>query len=452
MRISWAVRIFLLAAAASIAGAGLADQLPHSPAWGPGVFFAVWVFFMFGVATALVKQRKHELDLVAHALRTFPAEGSVEHRELAAQLPDIAHSMESVRLKQERAVNLLDEERTKLATMLDSMRDWVVAVDIGGYILWANQPIRQALNGAVGSGKPLVNAVRDPEVLLCMRVALDDAVLAERRTSGLLPGHIHDVTAAPISGGGAVIVMRDATPIERAERTQREFIANVSHELRTPLTSISGYVETLIDHEESLSPMARSFLDIILKNASRMTRLTEDLLALARVENREDAANPVPLAADRIVQDAIASVRGLVVDSGAKLSTGELSKQMVMASSDQIVQVLSNLIENATRYGRTRNGDPAAVEVSATQDGDMVRFAVRDHGIGIGSEHLQRIFERFYRVDKARSRETGGTGLGLAIAKHIIEEHNGKIWVESDLGAGSTFIFTLPLAASFSAP
>ncbi|MDE1162989.1 MAG: ATP-binding protein [Acidobacteriaceae bacterium] len=447
MRISWAVRIFVLAIAASIAGAGLADQLPHTPAWGPGVFFALWVFGVFWIAVALVKQRRMELDAMQHALRAFPAQIASDNAAFSHLLPGLEFLLLEAQGRHLAERKVLEDERAKLAAVLDAMRDWVVAVDAGGYILWANAPMREVLNGATRSGNPLVAAVRDPEVLLCVRVVLDDHIVAERRATGLLPGRIHDVTAAPIPGGGAVVVMRDSTPIEHAERTQREFIANVSHELRTPLTSISGYVETLLDHEQSLSAGAKNFLEIILKNATRMTRLTEDLLALARVESGEDKLTPTAHPADRMVSDAVAAVRGLVVDAGAQLSLHAITTVRVMASSDQIVQVLSNLIENATRYGRTRAGEPATVEVGAVLDGEMVRFSVRDHGVGIGSEHLERIFERFYRVDKARSRETGGTGLGLAIAKHIVEQHGGKIWVESDLGSGSTFLFTLPVAA-----
>ena len=251
---------------------------------------------------------------------------------------------------------------------------------------------------------------------------------------------------APIEGGGAVAVLRDSTPIEMAERTQREFIANVSHELRTPLTSISGYVETLLDHEADLGATARNFLEIILKNATRMTRLTEDLLALARVESGEERFVPEPQPADRLVTDAVASVRGLVEEAGAHVVIGSVVRDVVMATPDTIVQVLSNLIENATRYGKPRTGEAAEVTVGARRIEGFVQFEVSDHGVGIASEHLERIFERFYRVDKARSRETGGTGLGLAIAKHIVEQHGGRIWVESALGAGSTFCFTLPLA------
>jgi two-component system phosphate regulon sensor histidine kinase PhoR len=408
--------------------------------------FAAWVIITPALAAYLSwsnSERANDAAIESARLVSANNEDSVISDLLDKRVVDMIEVYR--RANRERLQNL-EDERAKLAAVLDSMQDWVIAIDAGGYILWANKPMRRALNETTRPGHAIVSAIRDPDVLLCVRVSLDEGVVCHRRATGVIPGRIFDVSVAPIPGGGAVTVLRDATPIEQAERAQREFIANVSHELRTPLTSISGYVETLLDHEASLGETARNFLEIILKNAMRMTRLTEDLLAIARVESGEEKFAPEPLPADRLVTDAVASVRGLVADAGASLTISSLVTDRVMASSDQIVQVLSNLIENATRYGKPRTGEPASVTVSAVRDGKMVRFSVADGGIGIASEYLERIFERFYRVDKARSRETGGTGLGLAIAKHIVEQHGGSIWVESDLGAGSRFCFTLPLA------
>jgi two-component system phosphate regulon sensor histidine kinase PhoR len=225
-------------------------------------------------------------------------------------------------------------------------------------------------------------------------------------------------------------------------------VANVSHELRTPLTSISGYVETLLDHEESMRPQAREFLTTILKNATRMHRLTEDLLALARVESGENEMRLRPIPARELLQDAVKAVSGLIRESDAVLETGVIADGEVMADADAIVQVLGNLMENAIKYGKPRNG-PARVELSAESSPEypgFTLFKVKDSGPGIASEHLGRIFERFYRVDKARSRELEGTGLGLSIAQHIIHAHGGTIWAESELNRGSCFCFTLAQA------
>jgi two-component system, OmpR family, phosphate regulon sensor histidine kinase PhoR len=255
-------------------------------------------------------------------------------------------------------------------------------------------------------------------------------------------------------GGGAVTVLHDITRIEQVERTQRDFVANVSHELRTPLTSISGYVETLLDHEASLSEQAREFLSTILKNATRMNRLTEDLLVMARVESSEQELHPAPIPADILVRDAVQAMSGMVQDTEAILEIGETTTAEVVADTDAILQVLSNLIENGIKYGQARNEPYSRVIVSAREVQDpvvsngAVEFSVRDFGAGIASEHISRIFERFYRVDKARSRESGGTGLGLAIARHMVQMHGGSIRAESELNAGSTFLFTLPKALS----
>jgi two-component system, OmpR family, phosphate regulon sensor histidine kinase PhoR len=354
----------------------------------------------------------------------------------------------------ERLLTQSSESRSELEAMLDSMQDAVVAVDPAGRIQWTNQRMQRlmpaaSVSSAVRVGHSLVQTIRDPDILECVRIALEDRLLSERRSTSLLPGRIFEVSASPMPGGGAVAVLHDITRIEQVERAQRDFVANVSHELRTPLTSISGYVETLLDHEASLSPQAREFLTTILKNATRMNRLTEDLLTMARVESSEQELHPGPVPADVLVRDAVQAMSGLVQDAEAVLEIGETTTTEVYADTDAILQVLSNLIENGIKYGQARSDVHCRVVVSAREISDpipAVEFRVRDFGQGIASEHLSRIFERFYRVDKARSRESGGTGLGLAIARHVVQTLGGTIRAESELNSGSTFIFTLPLA------
>ncbi len=275
-----------------------------------------------------------------------------------------------------------------------------------------------------------------------------------------MPGRIFEVNASPMPGGGAVAVLHDITRIEEVERTQRDFVANVSHELRTPLTSITGYVETLLDcaggngdgsSGEALGGQTREFLVTILKNATRMNRLTEDLLVMARVEAASVAMNPAPVRADVLVRDAVKAMSGLVKEDGALLGMAEMTDCEVFADYDAVMQVLSNLIENAIKYGHAGGDAKARVVLSAREvwePHDAVEFSVQDFGMGIASEHLGRIFERFYRVDKTRSRESGGTGLGLAIVRHIVQSQGGTIEAQSDLGEGSRFLFTLPKALS----
>jgi two-component system phosphate regulon sensor histidine kinase PhoR len=355
----------------------------------------------------------------------------------------------------ERVLNDAAESRRELEAMIDSMQDAVVAVDQAGRIQWTNQRMQRLIPGssfssAVRLGHSLVQTIRDPEVLECVKGALEDGTVTERRSTSLLPGRIFEVAASPMPGGGAVAVLHDITRIEQVERTQREFVANVSHELRTPLTSITGYVETLLDHEAGLSSQAREFLTTIHKNATRMNRLTEDLLVMARVESSEQELHPGPIGADSLVRDAVQAMSGLVQAEEAVLEVGQTTSCEVFADQDAVVQVLSNLIENGIKYGKSKSEGRSRVIVSAREVSepiDAVEFCVRDFGQGIASEHLNRIFERFYRVDKARSRESGGTGLGLAIARHVVQTQGGSIRAESELNAGSTFLFTLPKAS-----
>jgi two-component system, OmpR family, phosphate regulon sensor histidine kinase PhoR len=368
----------------------------------------------------------------------------------------LAHSISLASDHVERALNDASESRRQLEAMIDSMQNALVAVDSAGRIQWSNQRMQRLLpdtssGNAVRTGHALVQTIRDPSVLECVRKTLEQRIVSEGRSTSLAPGRILEVTVSPMPGGGAVAVLHDITRIEQVERTQRDFVANVSHELRTPLTSISGYVETLLDHEASLSPQAREFLSTILKNATRMNRLTEDLLVMARVESSEQELHPAPVPADVLVRDAVQAMSGLVQDTDAVLEVGEITTTEVVADTDAILQVLSNLIENGIKYGQARDESFSRIVVSAREVSDpieAVEFSVRDFGPGIASEHLSRIFERFYRVDKARSRESGGTGLGLAIAHHMVHTHGGTIRAESELNAGSTFLFTLPKALS----
>ncbi|MGA3197404.1 MAG: ATP-binding protein, partial [Terriglobales bacterium] len=294
---------------------------------------------------------------------------------------------------------------------------------------------------------PLIDSVRDPDFLAAIQEAARDHVVTSARSNTIAAGRTFDVTAAPMPGGGAVAVLRDLTETERMEKTRRDFIANVSHELRTPLTSIQGYTETLLD-----SPIAdnhiREFLEIIRKNAARMARLTEDLLTLARVESGEQRFDIQNVSAEELLHDAHESFREVARSYGVELEVeNAVPDAHVNADREAIHQIFSNLIENALKYAASGKkiilGARDAFRPASEPLASGVEFYVQDFGPGISSEHLPRLFERFYRVDKARSRESGGTGLGLAIAKHIILAHRGTIRAESELNHGSTFLFVL---------
>ena len=336
----------------------------------------------------------------------------------------------------------IESGRQELAAMLDSMQEAVVAVTAEGQVRWSNSVMQRMAGTQIRAGRPLAHSVRDPDLLACVKGALETGEVRTGRASSLAPGRVFEVNAAPLPSGGALAVLHDVTRIEAAERSRRDFIANVSHELRTPLTSIQGYVETLLEEPAPNGDTSREFLNVIQKSARRMSRLTEDLLALAGVESPDYKLALQPTSASALLDDAIESLGGIVADAGLELENAGAPDAQLMADPDAMNQVFGNLIENAIKYGRS--GRKLCVGARSVEN--AVEFWVQDFGAGIASEHLERIFERFYRVDKARSREMGGTGLGLAIMKHIVQAHGGRVRAESELGSGATFFFTLPLA------
>lgn len=395
-----------------------------------------------------VAQRFDRIVLFANRIAAGDLSARLEEDNLD-ELSEVAHALDATASRLEQSFHALEASRRELAALLDSMQEAVVAVNALGQVIWSNSVMQRICSSAVREGRQLVELLRDPDVLACVEGALSQRENFNAKALSVAPGRIFEVNAAPTPGGGAVAVLHDVTTIERADKTRRDFIANVSHELRTPLTSISGYVETLLEGGEQVSPQAREFLAIILKNATRMNRLTEDLLALANVESGDYKLVLQSMRASAIVEDAIDSLTGMVLDSDVTLEAAGATDALVLADADALNQVFGNLIENAMKYGKS--GKRVLIGAQLLDNGDedqkMVEFFVRDFGPGIPSEHLDRIFERFYRVDKARSRESGGTGLGLAIVKHIVMAHGGSIRAESELGAGVNFLFTLPCAA-----
>ncbi len=391
----------------------------------------------------------------ASALRRAVAELPV-HTEVSvsSEFIDLPAEIERAAEKTEMQFRKLEEGRHELEALLEGMQDAVVAIDSAARVQWSNAHMQRlmssdSIGGSIRLGRALVHTLRDPVLLGAVQTTLEQRVVTECRSETLLPGRSFSVNASPLPGGGAVLVLHDISRAEAVERNQRDFVANVSHELRTPLTSIVGYVETLLEHE-MLGPQASEFLKTILKNATRMNRLTEDLLVLARVEDREGQLHREPIQADALLRDALRTVSGTDYADQVQFEVRESTHATVFADEHAVLQVLGNLLENAVKYGSKESGAASRVVLGAKllpEPERAVEFCVQDFGAGIASEHLPRIFERFYRVDKARSRESGGTGLGLAIAKHIIEEHDGRLWVESDLGNGSTFLFTLPTDA-----
>ncbi|HTR26971.1 MAG TPA: ATP-binding protein [Terriglobales bacterium] len=404
------------------------------------------------------------------------------------EVGQVAAALDRTARRVEESFVRVQTSQHELETLLNSMQDAVVAVGADGRVQWANRGITRLLHRSPRFDTPLTDSIRDPEFLTAVQNAAREQVVTSARSNTINPGRIYDVTAAPMPGGGVVAVLRDLTETERMEKTRRDFIANVSHELRTPLTSIQGYTETLLDNSD-LDNHVRDFLEIIRKNAARMSRLTEDLLTLARVESGEQRFDIQKVSTDELLQDALESFREVARTYDVELVVENAAPDAhVSADREAIHQIFSNLIENALKYaasgkkvilgarpssavslgsasgsglaghsvtvGSSASGQKSSASAhsetavkepsDSSSNGIGVEFYVRDFGPGISSEHVPRLFERFYRVDKARSRESGGTGLGLAIAKHIMFAHGGAIRAESELNHGSTFLFILP--------
>jgi len=391
-----------------------------------------------GFVSSLTARRLRNIIHFADRIGTGDLETQIAENS-TDEIGQVTSSLDAAVRRLERNFAELKNSKHQLETLLNSMEDAVIAVGPDDRVQWINESLDRLVPQRARLDSPLEETIRDPDFLHAVHTASKESRVSTSRASSILPGRTFDVTAAPLPGGGAVAVLRDLTETERMEKTRRDFIANVSHELRTPLTSIQGYTETLLDGGTE-NGHTREFLDIIRKNASRMSRLTEDLLTLARVESGEHQFDIQPVSPAELLREASQHFRESARAQGIELKVEDSTSGFVAADREAIRQVFSNLVDNALKYGASG----AKIVLGARALEENVEFYVQDFGPGISSEHIPRLFERFYRVDKARSRESGGTGLGLAIAKHIMFAHNGSIRAESELNHGSKFIFTLP--------
>ena len=403
--------------------------------WAIAVLIALVLAFL---ATQSIGRRLARITDFAERVAAGDLSARIEE-ESSDEIAHVASALDKTARKLEEGFRSVETSRQTLETLLNSMQEAVIAVAEDGRVLWANQRMERLLPSGIRLGEPMVKSARDPEILRAVQTAIETRDITVARAAKIFSGRIFDVTAAPMPGGGVVAVMHDQTEIERVEKTRRDFIANVSHELRTPLTSIQGYAETVLDNE-NLSASTREFLEIIRKNAVRMARLTEDLLVLARVESGERSFQLRSATPQELLEESIQTFQEIADSRGIELAVMNTATSSVLVDRDALHQVFGNLIDNAMKYGE----DGRKILIGACEAEDGVQFYVRDFGAGIPVEHLPRLFERFYRVDKARSRESGGTGLGLAIAKHVVRAHGGTIKAESELNHGSTFYFTLP--------
>jgi two-component system phosphate regulon sensor histidine kinase PhoR len=345
-------------------------------------------------------------------------------------------------------------QRQELEAVLSSMVEGVLAFDREANLISLNGAAARLLGvrSEQVRGRSIQEAVRNPELQEFVALTLSQAVTQEREISffddageRFIQAHGTGLTDATGNRIGALIVLNDVTSIRRLERMRRDFVANASHEIRTPVTSLKGFIETLQDGAIDDPEAARRFLAIMKKNADRLHAIIEDLLNLSRIE-REAERGEVPLeqaSLRGIVEEALEASDGVLQAKEIRVELDCPGGLQVRANPSLLVQAIVNLVDNAAKY----SGAGSAVSVTCRDTERGVAVAVRDSGPGIPREHLPRLFERFYRVDKGRSRNLGGTGLGLAIVKHIVQAHRGEITVESEPGAGSTFTILLPKAA-----
>ena len=393
-----------------------------------------------GLAWLAARSITRPLTQTAEAARTIASGGTP--RFPRSGIPDMDAMVAALRGMHEELdarFEALQRKQAETEALVNAMVEGVISSDSHGQVVTANPAARKLLSYPIDRPLPALQVLfHHKAARAAVEASLRGETVPDREV--LLDDRTCLLSARPLPEGGAVLVLHDLTDLRRLETIRRDFVANVSHELKTPLTSISGYAETLLaDHpgEET----SRRFLETILANAQRMQRLVDDQLDLSRIESGNWRPSP------RLVLTE-AALRETWTATGTPGHSNHVFRVMVGAGAESVYvdpeafrQVLANLYDNARRY--TAPG--GAITALAMRDGAGVRVTVRDAGTGIGSEHLPRIFERFYRADPSRSRAEGGTGLGLAIVKHLVESHGGRVWVESELGEGTAIHSWFPL-------
>ena len=363
------------------------------------------------------------------------------------ELADLADALGRAVAGLGQTIRTLTDERNRSSAILGSMVEGVAVVTADERILYCNWAFEQILELPEGSsqGRTLVEALRQADLVALVRKALSGVEeLTGEVEVGMVRRRNFSVTAAPVrsaGASGAVVVLHDITELRRLERVRRDFVANVSHEFKTPLTAIQGFAETLLNGALDDKVNRARFVEIIREHARRLARLTDDLLKLSRIEAGRLELEFRPIRVQALVNGCVETARLNAEARGLQIQV-DLPANLPAVRGDgaQLGEVLQNLLDNAVQY--TPPGGQIAVQARA--NGHDIVFTVTDTGIGIPESDLERIFERFYRVDTARSREAGGTGLGLAIARHIVDAHGGRIWVESAVGQGSRFHFSVP--------
>jgi two-component system phosphate regulon sensor histidine kinase PhoR len=367
------------------------------------------------------------------------------------EMGDAAERLNGVMNQVEREVESLLRDRARLSIVLSQMVEGVVSVDNDGRIVMVNDALCRIFDLETGAitGRHFLEALRHSQLNeLMSKVLAEDRSRREEVRTFSPDERIFEAYGVPLQRQGrrvgALLVLHDVTRLRMLEQLRRDFVANVSHELRTPLASIKGFAETLrlgaLDDKEN----RLEFVEAIENQATRMNQLVDDLLDLAAVESGQRAMKREPLDLFQIARDVARGVKPVADRRRVTVAVAENAPAVtVFADKIQMKQVLTNLIDNAIKFNR----EGGEVAVSGEVRGGRLLLSVRDSGAGIPAADLPRIFERFYRVDKARSRELGGTGLGLAIVKHIVEIHGGSVSVQSQENEGATFLISLPVDA-----
>ncbi len=403
---------------------------------GVGAIFAVAVFGWFfsrSITQPIIELRDVAQSLAAGDLSRRPALSA------PGEVGDLARAVHRLAEQLGARLATLEAEESLLTELFDSLTEGAIAVDAGRQVMRIND-VGRMLAGVEGEVPFAVDRLpNDVNLREALQRALSGQIVEAREV--MLNERSVSLVARPLTDGGAVLAMYDLTPIRRMEQVRRDFVANVSHELRTPLTIVGGYAETLVDDSDVPVASRHAFLQTILSNTRRMQRIVDDLLDLSRIESGGWRPNPIWSRVPDVVADVMIAVKP-AADEKASVVRADIPRgfEKVFADPTALRQVLGNLVENAVRH--TADG---TVTVVARREGAFVTLAVTDTGIGIPAEHLPRIFERFYRVDPARSREQGGTGLGLAIVRHLVEAHGGNVTAESEAGVGTTIVTAWPV-------
>jgi two-component system phosphate regulon sensor histidine kinase PhoR len=418
-----------------------------------------WLFFFFillpvlaiwflGISRILTRPLKEISDVTgkfAEGLFNWRIRLAQRGDELSALGEKLNHMAEAMGEKIERLSKALAESQA----LLNGMEEGVLILDLHGRVQKMNTAMEEVLSPAYPAevGKHYLEVFRDPELNEIIQTTLKEKKGQRRGLSPLgRPGKTFQVQSSliqyPENGGeGVIVVFHDITELKRLERIRQDFVANVSHELRTPLTTIRGYVEALQDDSLENGAQARQFLQIIERHTQRMEKIVSDLLLLSEIESPDRMLRKHPLSIAELIFSVIEALRPMA-ESKQQTVQMEVASGLppLRADSQKIHQVITNLLHNAICY--TPEKGNIFIAAKAVEKG--MEISVSDNGIGIPPEDLPRIFERFYRVDKGRSRDLGGTGLGLSIVKHIVEAHGGRVSVESKPGHGSRFTFFLP--------